>query len=254
MADPGETYRGYFDGDEQKLWYESAADAKADNIVRLAAGLRSPPQRVLDVGAGSGAVVQRLSDRHFAPELHAVEISESGLTRLRARLGAEAPALREVRAFDGVRIPYPDDHFDLAVLSHVLEHVDHPRLMLWEIRRVARSLIVEVPLEDVPARRTLERIWAPDATGHINYYRRATFLRLLQTAGWRVESVRVDAGSEASARLRRGSPGAALHRLKNVGHRLLPRVAEAVLSYHCAALCSHSEHGGGRIDTVRTSG
>jgi hypothetical protein len=40
--------------------------------------------------------------------------------------------LAEARTYDGYRIPYGDKRFDLAVLSHVVEHLEHPRLLLYE--------------------------------------------------------------------------------------------------------------------------
>lgn len=235
-------YRGYFASDEQRRWYESAAGAKAANVERLAASMPARPKRVLDVGAGSGAVLQRLHDQGFGEELHAVEISESGLAAIAARKAMGATRIRSVLPFDGIRIPHPDGAFDLAVLSHVLEHVDHPRLMLLEIRRVARALIVEVPLEDVPLRTSLAAPWVPDDTGHINYFRQETFVRLLETSGWRVRARHLDAGSRESAGFRGGKKGLLLHDLKAAALRVQPRLAALVLSYHCALLCERADH------------
>src|SRR5262245_567619 len=107
-------YRDYYATDREKQWYEVCAVDKARNVVDLCAALA--PKRVLDIGAGNGAVTHRiLAARLATEELHAVEISDSGLAQLGERLGPKV----EVRKFDGLHLPYDDDHFDLAILSHV---------------------------------------------------------------------------------------------------------------------------------------
>ena len=57
------------------------------------------------------------------------------------------PGLFDCKVFDGYTIPYDDNAFDLVVLSHVVEHVEHPRKLLYEAKRVARYVFIEVPLE-----------------------------------------------------------------------------------------------------------
>ena len=81
-----------------------------------------------------------------------------------------------------------DARFDLAVLSHVLEHAEHPRRLLAEASRVARVLFVEVPLEDTWR---LARDFTPDAVGHINFYSMASLRRLVQSCGLEVLDERV---------------------------------------------------------------
>ena len=73
-----------------------------------------------------------------------------------------------------------DNKFDLVILSHVIEHVEHPRILLQEAMRVAKYIFVEVPLEDT--------LFAPTdfkvtRTGHINYYSYKTIRKLLQSCG-----------------------------------------------------------------------
>ncbi|MCD4670763.1 MAG: class I SAM-dependent methyltransferase [Actinomycetia bacterium] len=50
--------------------------------------------------------------------------------------------------FDGYSIPYDNAHFDLAILSHVIEHVEYPRRLLRKAGRVALYVFVDVSLED----------------------------------------------------------------------------------------------------------
>ena len=50
----------------------------------------------------------------------------------------------------GKELPFKDKEFDFVITSHVLEHVEDPKLFLSEIQRVAKSGYIEVPtkLED----------------------------------------------------------------------------------------------------------
>jgi ubiquinone/menaquinone biosynthesis C-methylase UbiE len=48
--------------------------------------------------------------------------------------------------YDGVRIPFEDNTFDLALLLTVLHHTHRPEEIVKEARRVARSMVI---IEDI---------------------------------------------------------------------------------------------------------
>ena len=49
--------------------------------------------------------------------------------------------------FDGSPIPFRDQTFNLAVLNHVVEHLESPRELIREAAQVAEKVFIEVPLE-----------------------------------------------------------------------------------------------------------
>ncbi|MGQ7853232.1 class I SAM-dependent methyltransferase [Pedobacter sp. WC2501] len=69
-------------------------------------------------------------------------IAQSGVDIIRDR---KLASLKEAQTFDGYKIPYGDDTFDLIILAHVLEHVEHERILILELKRVAKYIVVEVP-------------------------------------------------------------------------------------------------------------
>jgi ubiquinone/menaquinone biosynthesis C-methylase UbiE len=94
---------------------------------------------VLDVGCGSGYVAWQLGQRFPGAAVATVDIGDF----------RRVPT-PDFRLYDGLRLPYPNDAFDVVVFSFVLHHVPDVRkpLLLAEARRVARHRLVV--LEDTP--------------------------------------------------------------------------------------------------------
>ncbi|MEH3113604.1 class I SAM-dependent methyltransferase [Pedobacter terrae] len=157
-------------------WRMLGAKYKAQNIVEVCKGLK--PQKVLEVGAGDGSILHFLNEWHFATALYALEIAQSGVDLINDR---KLPNLKEAQTFDGYKIPYDDNTFDLVILAHVLEHVEHERLLIRELKRVAKYIVVEVPKDyrfDVD-----KRIKHFLDYGHINMYTPTSLRFLLQSEG-----------------------------------------------------------------------
>ncbi len=164
-----------------EVWRMLGAKYKAQHIIDVCKGHTF--NKVLEVGAGDGSILKLLSDNNFAPEYHAVEISESGVRHIQSR---SITNLKSVQVFDGYHIPFDDNSFDLVILSHVLKHVEHERLLLRELKRVARYCVIEVPRDykfgvDNKIKHFL-------AYGHINVYTPTSLRYLLLTEGLEVET------------------------------------------------------------------
>jgi len=87
----------------------------------------------LEVGCGTAYGTRLLAER--ARSVQALDINED----LIRELGAEALANTTYRAYDGVRLPFPDGTFDVVLSFQVLEHVQDDRGFLSEIGRVLRA-------------------------------------------------------------------------------------------------------------------
>jgi len=115
------------------------------------------------------------------PNLYAIEISDSGIVQIQKR---NLSHLREVKKFDGYTIPYSDKYFDLTFCSHVIEHVEHPRLLLRELKRVSQFQVFEIPLEyGVGVDGQTEHLLS---YGHINVYTPSLFKFLIRTEGFTI--------------------------------------------------------------------
>lgn len=119
----------------------------ADDVVEAAIvkALGSAPLgAVLDLGTGTGRMLQLLSDR--AERLVGVDASHAMLAVARARL-AEAQVRAELRQCDVYALPFEMKGFDLIVLHQVLHFLDDPARVLREaalrLRPGGRLLVVD---------------------------------------------------------------------------------------------------------------
>jgi len=160
-------------------WRNMAAKYKAQNIVELSKKIKF--DTVLEVGAGEGSILDWLSKNKFSENLYGIEISESGIEIIKSK---NIKNLKEVLLFDGYKIPYNDNHFDLVICSHVMEHVEHERVLLREIKRVSKYQIFEVPIDfSFYVDKKLKHFLS---FGHINIYTPSLFRFLLKSENFEV--------------------------------------------------------------------
>ena len=133
-----ENYAHYYDQeDNTSEWRRLGALDKCSNIVRLCSKLQH--DHVLDIGCGEGAVLERLGTLGFGTRFAGLEISASGVKTVQEKNLRRV----DVQLFDGYELPFQEKTFDLAILSHVLEHVEYPRRLIREGARVAKHVFVE---------------------------------------------------------------------------------------------------------------
>lgn len=226
-------YDTYYEG--ESTWRALGAIGKAQNIVDLCCSI--PHRRILDIGSGEGALLQRLSDLNFGEELYSLEISQSAVAAILQR---DIARVRECQLFDGYAIPYKSRQFDLAILSHVVEHVEYPRKLLYEASRIADYVFVEVPLEDTIM---LKPDFVFDSVGHINFYSRKTIRRLVQTCDLQVLSEIVTNPSRAVYQYQSGRKGILKYMLKGFLLRVAEQLACELFTYHCSIICTRASAG-----------
>ena len=147
----------------------SNADRRAELQAARAAGLAAllddllelhGDERVLDVGAGTGAFSFAVAPR--VREVVAVEQNDE----LAARARADAPPNVEVLTGDGEHLTLEPFSFDLTGCLRVLHHTRRPELMLAELVRMTRpggTILVADQLAPVD----------PLAAGELNLFERA---------------------------------------------------------------------------------
>jgi ubiquinone/menaquinone biosynthesis C-methylase UbiE len=103
--------------------------------------------RLVDIGCGDGALCGVIA-KELGCEVTGVDPSADAIRFAGEEFARRGLAGEFVRA-DGYRYPFPDAAFDAAVCSDVIEHVQEPRALLSEIRRLLRpggALVLTTPI------------------------------------------------------------------------------------------------------------
>jgi SAM-dependent methyltransferase len=134
--------------------------------------------RVLDVGAGDGTLLATLRDLGWT--VHGLDFDERAV---------EAAASRgvEVQLGDPRKLPYADTSFDAVVMSHVIEHVEDPGVVLaeaWRVLAPGGELVVGTPNAESLLHRRYGADWQPlETPRHLQVFTRPALTALAEQAG-----------------------------------------------------------------------
>ncbi len=149
--------------------------------------------RLLEIGAGTGWQANALQTQGFAVD--AIDLSSSNYKEHR---------VFPVVDYDGLRIPFGDDNFDVVFSSNVLEHIAHLEDFQKEIHRVLKPEGVAVHIVPSSSWRCWTNIthilksWkipgihgehATNALTEMLYFRKHWWRRLYERTGWEVVKV-----------------------------------------------------------------
>lgn len=220
-----ELYSDLYANGALRAWRDAGAVSKGENVVRAyqSAGL-SPDPRVVELGCGEGALAAELVRRSFTKSYLGVDLSSSGIEEARSRAIPGA----EFQLSDGGPVPCADGCSDLAILSHVVEHLEHPRVLLYEAKRIAGHVLVEVPLE-LNARTPLD--YRVDSLGHINKYTARSIRHLVQSCGFEV-LVQFTTNPRHARFGDESTTGRLSTTVKDAALRAAPRFARGCFTFH----------------------
>jgi SAM-dependent methyltransferase len=176
---------------------------KLPNLMRV---LPAPEQvaSVLEIGCATGELIAAMPVRAGGRRV-GIDISEANIAAARARFPDVEFRCGDFRDSNG-------SHFDVVVLSDVLEHVPDDAAFLRDAAALADTVLLNLPLEDNWLNRR-RRYGPDDVSGHLRRYSLADGRALVERAGLdRLAEARVwvhetDA-EQARRRLRRDHAGA----------------------------------------------
>ena len=149
--------------------------------------------RLLEVGCSTGEMLTAACSSFSAFGIEADEAS----SRVAAARGLNCSHGTLAAAH------FPDGHFDVAAMYHVVEHFPSPRAELGELHRVIAPggwLVIETPNIETFWFRLLGARWRQFIPDHIFFFTPATLARLCEESGFEIHELR-NVGKAMSARL-----------------------------------------------------
>lgn len=140
-------------------------------------------EQVLDVGCGTGALLEALSRDAPQAKLSGVDLSEEMLDMARARL-PESVALRQGHA---EALPFPEGVFDVVVSSNVFHFIRNPIAALEEMKRVLKPggrVVITDWCDDYLSCRVCELFLRAFSRGHFRTYGTGACRELLEEVGF----------------------------------------------------------------------
>jgi predicted methyltransferase len=169
------------DVERWKKGFESEArEVYAKRGEVLAAAGAKPGMAVADVGAGTGLFAM-LFAQAVKPggRVYAVDISQAFIEHIRESAKAQGADNVTAMLSDGAGVPLPEASVDLAYMSDVYHHLEHPAQTLASIRNALRpgGRLVVVDYERIPG------MTPPARIAHLRLDK-ATAIREIEAAGF----------------------------------------------------------------------
>lgn len=168
----------------QAKWLTFGAIEKTNSIQTLLERNSIKARTILELGCGTGAILQECQRRGLAQAYTGVDYSEEAIAYLQTHVPGVTAYAADIMSDDLAL----QGSFDVVILSHVLEHLEEPGLLLSTMlsKLDFTFLIAEVPLEHLPLLRLRAKIWghpSKEGAGHVQFYTASAFEALLTSCG-----------------------------------------------------------------------
>lgn len=133
MVDRARVGRSFDRGSEQ---YDAHTPVQQRVVTELLARLQQrlalQPLRILDIGCGTGRLLEQVSTLWPSTELYGLDLAEGMLQQANERLGGRAVLTHA----DAERLPFADGYFDLVVSSSTFQWLEQLEGCFGEVHRV----------------------------------------------------------------------------------------------------------------------
>jgi SAM-dependent methyltransferase len=176
-------------------WLLLGAKEKAKSVIQLTKGLDI--KDVLEIGSGTGAVLETLDQLGFGENYYAIEPSEPLYCYMVKRHSISRLVSSESATLENCNLK--ERRYDLVILSHVLEHVENPAELLSCAFKITDLALLEVPLEGNVIgnlRATFKTYFTGfprqnNSGGHIQFFSRADIRSLIYWCGSEIVNSRL---------------------------------------------------------------
>lgn len=172
--------------EKEAEWLKHGAVEKVNSIEKLLKRNKIKSESILELGCGTGAVITECQRRSLAMKYTGVDYSPEAIDYLQKHSHGIETIQGDITDPDF----FIDDSFDVVVLSHVLEHLEDPAILLSAMKDSLRFsyAIIEVPLENliVSRMKSILRNRTTSKAGHVQFFTARTFEALLHANAFKI--------------------------------------------------------------------
>jgi SAM-dependent methyltransferase len=183
-------------GFDAELHTRAYAQTHSDSaqLARLLAFLApAAGQLILDLGTGNGYVAMAVARAEPACRVIGVDVAAQAIARDAEIASAQGLANAAFLAYEGVTLPFADDHFDAAVSRYAFHHFPRPLTSLTELGRTlrldGRLALADAIRDDADDVDFVNRFQALKGDGHVCMQRRDDLIELVDRHGFEVREV-----------------------------------------------------------------
>jgi len=171
-------------------WRNLSSIRKAKSIINLTNTVNIEVDSVLDVGAGLGDVTEELIKQKLSRRYVLAEISSTAIDYLSKRFKTNNCTVKKIDdAFWESK-----ERYTIAILSHVIEHLEKPEELLAKALKVSDYVCIEVPLENCLSANVFAKLRkilknkkrTENLVGHVQFFNKKMILDLVNSVGGRV--------------------------------------------------------------------
>ncbi len=180
---PGKLRR-LFSFAEFQFFYRWFYEAQVSITLRLLGNPAPENLRLLDVGYGSGLLLNNFKQRGFK-NAEGVEMRQSAVDHVNEVFGITARVIE----LDQLEITYGENAFDVITMFHLIEHITNPAVIVaqcFTLLKPGGALIIAVPLSDGPLIRLRgnRAVTLTEAPRHVSLPSHASLMQLCKTTGF----------------------------------------------------------------------
>ena len=149
-------------------------------VMKALAGIEF--DKILDLGCGTGAILEQIGDTYNSAELYGVDLSENMIEQAKWRLESKAT----LSTGDAENLPFADNTFDLVCCVESFHHYPNPDKALLEISRILKpngTLLLCDTWSRAPIRQIMNLFIRFSDDGDVHIYSEREVMRLLEKTG-----------------------------------------------------------------------
>ena len=180
------------DYDQHSPFYYRMTRLCDDAVIKQISSFYKPNALILDVGCGTGALLEKLRQNFSDAILHGIDISPKMVAIAKDR---NIPNVELIEG-DSESLPYDDTKFDVVTCCSSFHHYPNPEKAIAEFRRVTKPggklIICDMDLPDIARLFANHVLFPRQHKGDVHVYTRQEIKVLIRNQGWahcRVERI-----------------------------------------------------------------